>query len=90
MSPELKQQASEGGVDIEAVVEEAYFAIDAEEQDEFYDFHEPMKKPTTVLKFNQNYRPLNIEFSNSKHLLIEGSLMDMNVGVYKVVQTQAG
>ena len=51
---------ADGGVDIDDAVREAYF----EPEEEFYDFHQPMKKPETVLEFNQNYRPLTIEFSH--------------------------
>ena len=49
-----------------------------------------MKRPENIWKFNPPQTPLNIEFSNSKHLLIEGSPMDMNVGVYQVEKTAAG
>ena len=65
-------------------MQDAYFSISEEEANAFYDFHEPMKTPEAIWKFSPPVNPLNIEFSNSKHLLIEGSMMDMNVGVYQV------
>ena len=80
----VKAKMLEKGESIEEAVEDAYFAIGDEEQNEFYDFHEPMKTPECVFKFDANYRPMNIEFSQAKHLIIEGSLMDKNVGVYQV------
>ena len=83
--PELtKTKMIEKNTSIEEAMGDAYFAIGDEERTEFYDFHEPMKTPESVFRFDCNYRPMNIEFSQSKHLIIEGSWMDKNVSVYQV------
>ena len=52
------------------------------DENEFYDFHEPMKSPDILLQFGNNRRFLDIEFVPGNRLLLESSFEEQSVEVY--------